>query len=272
MRLRNGIQIGNRPVIGVDWSRTGVEVYDPRVGESVKFLNLEEVAQAHPGCFLVLETTAESYELQRRATVLQAFETHDIIAYGYKTQRTAWFRKQFLIEKSNKADAQVIYRIATETTLSLHRFELLPEGDPTRQAIKKFLVHDRYMHNGEESEQLSEKYLDGVSIPDEFKELIFAGKKYRKQVGRILAVAVEVRKANRGYREFRRQLGNYGNGYASMPRSEFYHWWTRMVTNARLGRHVAKALNVLTDDQRKVHRQVLKDATAVAKYLWRLTS
>ena len=272
MRLLNGIEIGNRPVIGVDWGRSSVEVYDPRVGKSVKFINLEEVAQAHPGCFLVLETTSESYELQRRYTVLQAFETHDIVAYGYKTQRTAWFRKQFLLEKSHKVDAQAIYRIATETTLSLHRFELLPESDPTRQAIKKFLVDDRYMHNGEESGQLAEKYLGGVSIPDEFKELIFAGKKYRKQIGRILAVAVEVRKVNRGYREFRRQLGNYGNGYASMPRSEFYHWWTRMVTNARLGRHVLKTLTALTDDQRKVHRQVLKDATAVAKYLWGLAA
>jgi len=272
MKLLNGIEINDRPIIGVDWSRVrGADVYDPKTDTVINFPNLEAVAVAYPGSFLVLEAPSESYELQRRAMVLEAFEKADIVAYCYKSQRTAWFRKSFLIKKSDKTDAKVIYRIATETRLSLHRFLPLMDDDPIREAVKAFLVKDRYLYNGKQSVELAKTLLKGKTAPCA-EDILLSGKAYRKQIGRILAVAQEVRKAGRGYREFRRQLGNYGNGYASMPRSEFYHWWARMITNARLDRHVAKMLANITPEQRLVHRQVLKESTKAAKWLWSLTA
>jgi hypothetical protein len=268
-RLPNGIETEGRRVLSVDWNRTEVMVFD---GVKVVSLNtLEEVACKYPNSFLVLEATGESYELQRRAEVLKAFESANILAYCFKTQRTAWFRRIFGIKKSDTEDAKVIYRIATQTTLSLHRFKELNREDLLRESIKSFLVTDRYRHNGALSEGVATKFLKGVNT-SEFQELIFSGKKYRKQIGRVLVVALETRQAGRGFREFRRQLGNYGNGYGSMPRSEFYHWWTRTVTNSRLERNVAKGLKDLTLSQRIVHRQVLREATRCAKFLWRLTA
>lgn len=273
MRLANGIETHDKPIKGIDWSRTkGVEVYDPITDTTLNFKTFEEAAVAFPHSFFVLESTGESYELQRRQIVLDAFETYDITAYCFKTQRTAWFRKAWSLSKSNAGDAKVIYRIATETKLALHMFKQLVENDPIRDEIRKFLVEDRFLHDGAQSEAVAEKYLDTVQIPSEYKLYIYSGKNYRKQVGRFLALAEIVRQHGRGYREFRRQIGNYSNGYGSMPRSEFYHWWTRMVTNARLDRHVAKALNQLTDEQKLIHRQVLKEATIVARWLWRLTA
>jgi hypothetical protein len=273
MRLLNGIETNDRPVLGLDWSRVkGVDLYNPSTDEVEKFPSLEAAAIAQPNSFFVLESTGESYELQRRQTVLDAFEKQGVIAYCFKTQRTAWFRKQFNLAKSNAGDAKVIYRIATETTLALHRFQPLHKSDPIRDEVANFLMQDRYLHNGDQTKVIAKKYLDAATIPMEYNDLLFAGKKPRKQIGRVLAVAEIVRKNNRGYREFRRQMGNYSNGYGCMARSEFYHWWTRMVTNARLGRHVAKALGSLTAEQRLVHRQVLKDATIAARWLWKLTA
>jgi len=273
MRLPNGIETNDRPVLGLDWSRVkGVDLYNPETDTVEQFDSLELAAVAHPNSLFVLEATGESYELQRRQVVLDAFESHDVVAYCFKTQRTAWFRKAFNLPKSNAGDAKVIYRIATETTLSLHRFQALHETDPIRDEVANFLMQDRYLHNGSQTEEIAGKYLKGLAVPTEYTDLIFAGKKPRKQIGRMLAVAEVVRKNHRGYREFRRQIGNYSNGYGCMARSEFYHWWTRMVTNARLGRHVAKALGSLTVDQKVVHRQVLKEATIAARLLWRLTA
>jgi len=267
MKLPNGMST-ERKIIGVDWNRTQVDVFDGK--NYFKYADLLELAPRFKGCMLVLEATAESYQLQKRQAVLAAFSENDIAAYCFKTQRTAWFRKKHKIKKKTDAkDAKVIYRIATESPISLHRFGSLCESDVIREKIKDFLVEDRYLYNGEKTRELAVKYVP--VIPSDKREFFLSGKAFRKQVGRVLLVAVEVRRQGRGFREFRRQLGNYGNGYHSMPRSEFYHWWTRMITNARLGRHVAKALNSLTPKQRLVHRQVLREADKVAKFLWKIT-
>lgn len=284
MLLLNGIQT-ERPIIGVDWSRTEIKVYDPRTRGVRTFSTLEEAAPFYKGAFLVLESTTESYELQRRQIVLDAFEKNDIEAWGFKTDRTAQFRIKNKVKKSDAGDAKTIYRIATETKIALHRLGPLTQNDPIRDKIKNFLVKDRYAYDGEKSRALAEKLIKNV--PEEFKQFIFSGKEYRKQVGRILAVAQEVRRAKRGYREFRRQLGNYGNGYASMPRSEYYWWWVRVVLNARLKalgieKKYTKIQDAASGKEEKLRKwtakelelktQIMRQAVKAAQYLWRATA
>lgn len=272
--------------IGMDWSRSEVEVYDPRINTTVKFPQPEDVAKAFPGVRIFTESTMESYELQRRSEVVQTFEKYGCKVDTFKTDRTAQFRIKHGISKSDAADAKVLYRLGTETNLSPSRLCLLREEDLVRDGIKLSLVEDRYLRNGKESKAIADKFLAGVIVPETVKEFIFSGKKYRNPVGRLLTVAQAVRAAGAGYREFRRQVGNYGNGYGSMPRSEFYWWWVRTVLNARLKavgitKKYKEILNAATSKPMKIRKwsekeltmrkQTLKDATKAAQYLWQLT-
>jgi len=289
MKYPNGIET-DRVIIGVDWSRAKVDVYDSSTGKFQTFPNLEKAAEAFPKTMFVLESTGESFELQRRETVLKAFDKYDIDARCSNTKYTAQFRMKHEIGKSDSGDAKVLYRIFTETKLSWGRFAPIIESDPIRKSIGKFLVEDRYLHDKKKSEALAQKYLGQVAVPDEFKEFIIAkqGKKkteYRKPVGSILAVAKTVVDAKGGYRVFRNQLGNHGQGYGSMPRSEFYWWWVRIVLNKRLKElgvkkkykeipdaktGVPKKLRQWTTKEQQLKKQAMKDAVKAAQWLWKV--
>lgn len=81
MRLLNGLTLKGKYLIALDWSRTEVCVYDGRTDTTETFKTIEDVARKHPGCSLVLEATAESFELERRKKVLDALEEANIDAY-----------------------------------------------------------------------------------------------------------------------------------------------------------------------------------------------
>lgn len=243
--------------IGLDWNRTEVVIYD---GATIhRVLNLIDAATLFPNCRWILEAPAESYELQNRQVVLDAFALHGIEAWSYRSQYTAKYRTKWGIEKTDEADAQVIYRIGTETALALKRFGPLRDVDAIRDLIKEFLVEDRYLFNGTKSRNLTSLV---QKPPAALLPLLFTGKEYRKQIGRIIAVALEVQKANRGFREFRRQLGNYSNGYPSMPRSEFYHWLVGPITR--------KAVRD-GEDESLARKRVMRMADKLIKYLWNLS-
>jgi hypothetical protein len=238
----------------------------------------------------VLESTGESFELQRRAVVLEAFDKYDIDARCSNTKYTAHFRMKNEVGKTNSGDAKVLYRIFTEKKLSWSRFSPIVEDDEIRDKIQKFLVEDRYMHNKKKTEALSQKYLSKQVIPSEFADFIVSkqGKKktdYRKPVGSILAVADMVVSHKSGYRVFRKQLGNHGQGYGSMPRSEFYWWWVRIILNKRIKEQgivkkykeipdaktgVPKKLRQWTQEENDLKKQSMKDAVKAAQYLWRV--
>jgi hypothetical protein len=98
------------------------------------------------------------------------------------------------------------------------------------------------------------------SVPDEFQSWIYdAEGQYRPQVGRVLFTAEVVRKAGRGYREFRRQLGNYSNGYNSVMHQEINSWITALLAE--------------TGDtgNREEARELRNECTKVCKFLWQLT-
>src|SRR3974377_730412 len=89
--------------------------------------------------------------------------------------------------------------------------------------IYEFVIADRG-HEGKMSLPYAEKYLHRDDVYSEFQSWVYDSTgNYRKQIGRILFFADAVRKARRGYREFRKQLGNYENGFGIM-RSEINSW------------------------------------------------
>ena len=298
MKLLNEITIkGN--LLGLDWSRPQVHVYDPRTDKVTTYKNIEEVASNHPGCSLVLEATAESFELERRNIVLAALAAANIDAYTFKTRITAEFRREHNIsEKSDTIDAKVIYRVATETKKSLKRFGPLMEKDKLREDISKWVISDRSQYDGKNSRFVVEKYFGKIAskkhnkkleskadlsalfedkntinssvIPMEFQGFIFGSdNKYRKSLGRVFHTAEEVRKVGGGYRVFRRQIGNYSNGYGCIMRSEVNFWLVRTVANARIAA-LRKAGQLV--DEKKIKKEVFKESKKFFDYIWKLTA
>lgn len=289
MKYPNGIET-DRTIIGFDWSRLQVYGYNSETREFHTFTTLEEAAKAFPGSMFVLESTGESFELQRRKFVLDAFVKYDIDARCSNTKYTAQFRMKYETKKSDFGDAKILCDIFTKENLSWSRFSSLVDSDPVREKIQKYLVEDRYLHNKKNTQALTQKYLATLAIPEEFKEFIVAKEskkktEYRKPVGSILAVAEIVKASNGGYRVFRKQLGNYGQGYGSMPRSEFYYWWVRVVLNKRIKEQgitkkykeipdaktgVPKKLRLWTEKEQQLKKQASKDAVKAAQWLWRV--
>jgi len=305
MKLLNGIT-AKEPLLALDWSRKKVDVYDARTCTVETFKTIEEFAQKHPGCSVFLETTAESYELDRRKEVLAALKAANIDTYSYNPRDTMRFRLDNHIEKSDPADAKVIYRVATETKKTLKRFgplrePLIEEGsrDPLGERIFKFVIIDR-PYEGKKTLEYANKYLGksltkrqlksgkvpAVVVPSEFHDFIYGSDgKYRKSIGRMLYVAEEVRNAARGKREFRRLLGNYSNGYGSIMRSEYYHWWIKSIVETKMKARGIKLektsvtikgkeefRRLWTEEALALRREVMVQAQKVAEYLWRLTA
>ncbi len=113
--------------------------------------------------------------------------------------------------------------------------------------IYEFVIADRG-DEGKMSLPYAEKYLHSDDVDSEFQSWVYDSTgKYRKQIGRILFVAEAVRKAGRGYREFRKQVGNYENGFGIM-RSEINSWCGTLIP------------------------EIQHEGVKVAKYLWQLTA
>lgn len=179
--------------------------------------------------------------------------------------------------------------------MSLHRFGELRGGDSIGSDVSQFVITDRSVYKGAASLVYAEKYLGKIlpkrqrkpsTVPVEYQSWIYdSGGKYRAQIGRILYTAEAVRKSGAGYREFRRQLGNYGNGFGRIMRSEVNWWWTRPRLIAKMKEEGIKpakktatkngqsvSIRTWPESELALRRKIMKDGVRVAKYLWNLTA
>jgi hypothetical protein len=319
MRLPNGINTNGRKIAGVDWSRTEVTIKVK--GLPVRtFATLAEAAPHYKKFIWAIEATTDSFELQLRQPDLDTIDSNDIWTFCSNTKYTSQYRIKWGIEKSDESDAGVILRIFTESKLSWARFKQLVEKDPVRDAIYKFSVEDRFMFGGSHSLDVSKQWLPayadipeflavtpniegkaGESYQSPLREFLFppqkelkskkSGKpknpKPKKQIGRFLTAALETREAGGGFRVFERQMGNNGQGYGSMVRSDFYWWLVRPVLNARIKAakiekkyklgpidsktNKPKKIRVWTNEELVMRKLVMKQADRMLYWLWKLT-
>lgn len=294
--LPNGIDTQGRPIIAVDWSRSKVDVYDGKTNRVCH--NLIEVAQEYPNTLIVLESTTESFELQNRQTVLDAFKKNNIKAYCFSPKHTARARMLLGIKKTDATDAAVIFHIFTKTTLTCSVLKQIveKEKDKLRIVSQKALIKDR-REDSEESLKMIERYIPNFTeVPVRLHEYLYQPTKSKKprsrkpkiQVPRYLIVASMVRQAGYGFRTFRRLIGNYGNGFGCMARSEFYHHHVGSVCDAKVkaagiqrtfvkGETDAKTgqqKNVpkWTPIEYKLHKEAMKGVSGIVKWLWRQTA
>ena len=296
--LKNGINTEGRPTAGLDWSRSEV-IVNVKDKPIAKFKTLAEAAPHYKGYVWALETTADSYELQKRQIDLDAIKVADIRAYCSNSKYTSLYRIKWEdIPKSDEADSEVIRRIFVETGLPWSRFKQIVKEDNLRKDIKKELVEDRYLFDGDRSVEVARKYLPPYTeVPEHLREFLYEpatikAKKPKnptpkKQIGRLLMAAQKVREAGRGWRMFRRQVGNYGQGYACMLRSEYYWWLVRVIVNSQMKKLGLKktiktshidpktkkemGMRIWTPEEIKVKKEVMQNMHDVLKWLWKLT-
>ncbi len=294
--LPNGIEVCDRQVFGVDWSRKEVLLYGGKDVPVQKHPTLAIAAVNNPNSVWFLESTADSFELQNRDIDLQAIKSASIEAYTFPPQFTSKYRIQHKnIAKTDEADAKVIYMIGTTTSLTCSRFKKITRNDPLRDIIQQTLIKDR-QYDGEFSGQMAQKYLPKFEdVPLEFRDFLYCKPtskskppKTRNPVGRFLIIASKIREAKLGWRTFVKQIGCYGQGYRGMSRSEFFWWTVRPVFNQRMTdkglkktvknshvdpkTHQEKLVRIWSKKEKLLNKQTMKGAGKALKWLWRLTA
>ena len=298
--LPNGINTAGRPIAGVDWSRSEV-IVNVKGKPLGRFKTLADAAKQYVGYVWALEATADSFELQNRAVDIAAIEAADIWAYCFNSKYTSTYRIKWNdIPKTDEADSEVIRRIFTETKLSCSPFREIVEKDKDtlRKKINKTIIEDRQFE-GKQSIEVAKKILPAFSdVPQYLHEFLYKPESIKakkpknptpkKQIGRLLMAAGLVRQTKGGWRVLEKQVGNYGQGYGCMLRSEYQWWLVRPITAARLKKmgiekdvkisHIdpktkeEKSVRLWSPEENKVKRQVMREMRDVLKYLWRLTA
>lgn len=302
--LPNGINTNGLPIAAVDWARGKVTVafQDGRVEQFKSFEDAAKyckgLTQDYKGFIWVTESTADSYELQFRQRDLAIMEAYSIRTYCFNPKYTSRYRILHGISKSDQHDAEVILKIFLETRMTCGRLKpLIEKGkDTLRVVIEEQLVEDRYLHDGDVSLKIANKYLPRwEDVPEKYLEFLYVGTKAKKpkvrklkpSIGKLLMVALGVREENLGWRTFRRLMGNYGQGYHSMARSELYNHLIRNITYARMKdlgiprKKIKSHIDPKTGEERNisvpspqedaVRKQVMKEMAKVLRYLWDLT-
>jgi len=275
-KLPNEIETHGRVCCSGDWNGLEVHLYRSDTNSITTYPNFETMAEKNPNIVLFLESTAESYKLDRRKLVLDAFAKYGVEAWTFKTQYTGKYRKMWKLGKTDVIDAKLIYRIATETKMTLKRFGELRRNDPLTETITRIIL-DR-PQGSKESHLEVKTQLSRVIAPKEYNSyLLTTTKKYRAPIGRILMLAKAVREAGRGRREFERQLGSSGQGKRGIMRSEFYYHWVRPIAQSILKSESTKKIYMksMTPKQevrfREINKEVMHMADKVAYWLWKTT-
>lgn len=310
--LPNGIDTKGRPIIGIDWGGSTIHTYNPNRQELIKeypsFIKAAESGE-YDNCIWVTESTAESFALDLRQNDLDAMKKHGITTYCFNPRTTARYRDMFGLAKTNGKDAEVIYLIFTTTALTCNRFKQLwaKGSDVLREKVKTLAVEDRCRYQNKNSELASVKYLPSFDTMtdlqkefsysfSDFKKLtkrqekaktakkvskrVFLPVPHRPSVGKLLMLMEAVRQEKRGWRTVRRLVGNYGQGYGGIHRSEFFHHIVKETTTARLKTKGLKVEKIIKNNKIKTdqspqllaeRKQVMKDADKYLKWLWKLT-
>lgn len=300
--LPNGIKRNGRGVIGVDWSEKKVDVYEEGK-EPKEYASLVEMAPHYTGYLMGIESTANSYKTQDRKTAVDALKANDIEPWCYRPKYTADKRIENGVKKSNTGDAKTIYEVFTTSSMTCHRFKPFlwwgKRGNPMREKVNTVIRDDRYQAGGDLALEIAKKYIRYEDVSQENLRFVYTAsvlkvkrptkaREPKKSIGRLLMAAEECRAQGRGWEEFRRMAGNYGQSYPSMLRSEFYYHIVQPVIESELtaaGVKLDKEASEHTDaktgetwsshkwntDASKIKKEVFKSASRMLKWLWRLT-
>ena len=240
--MRWAVDDGGRPgkiaVVDID---TGVERTPEDYDDFIRLM--QELRPAE----IYIESTAMSYDLRRWDNFLVVAQStspkgaNSIAAtriFTLSPRITSWRRKG---GKSDMEDARTIARLVREGLV--HFSEARPRGrhdvtNALRERITKAVVPARRTKYDPTLPQMAQALAD-LPDPKEAPEPLRKGKRkvvYLPTHAYSLAIAARiVLEAGGDWREFRRQVGNFGAGYPSLLRSNYYkHWLGKTRTKERM--------------------------------------
>jgi hypothetical protein len=284
MILPNKIDTKDKQIIAVDWSYKTVHVCEGLNKPIKTFCSLSEMAPHYKNAIMAIESTADSYDLDDRLKDIKVLQDNNIEVHCSNPIYTARHRKENNIEKTNENDSRCIYQIFTEKKLVWNKFKPLVEVDKLRNDINKVIRDDRWKNDGAEILKLSQQLIPEFNtIPLDFLPFLYTqtvlkvkkpkkARECRKVIGRILLCAIKIRKLGKGRKEFIRQLGNYGQGYGCMLRSEFYQTVDDVLESRlkKLGLDV-KECKHKSSESKAINKEIMKMSSKMAKWLWKLT-
>lgn len=214
-----------RPAIAFDWSANNLDcTFDGEKVFSVK--KVEDLAALlktpHK---IVCEASFESFVPGRRQLMATMLRDAGHELYVFRPNATARYRFLHKIEKSNTNDAQVIYRIATET--ETHVYPLLaPDSEwADRRAVlnRDYFVIKMSKQKPELLIKPAKKILGWYSkLPADLKWAYGNGKPDKYSETLLAAVYFATLSTTNRY-EFERLLGLWQSAHPSLLRSEIHH-------------------------------------------------
>lgn len=215
-----------RPIVAFDWSSAALDVtFDGVLVTQVK--RVEDLAAMltvpHK---IVTESSFEPYVLGRRQAMAKLLRDAGHEIYTFNQRQTARYRTVNGIEKSNEADARVIYALAATTDLHLHPLQAEPDADwvERREALNREYLIIKF--NGEKKPLLIKPAME---ILGKFKDLPaqrqawWGNGKPDKYSDSTLAAVYFATSRTTNREDFERILGLYQAGYPSLLRSDIHN-------------------------------------------------
>jgi hypothetical protein len=265
----------HRPAVALDWSFRGVHAtFD---GTSVEFfvsaealLDDERLTVPHK---IAAESTFESWDPQRRAAILDDIERRGHSMFMYRPLHTARARTAGGIDKSDSADAKVVWWLAHDPDFHLY----LARGRDEEWASFAARTNQEYAKlrlSGKKPEMAAEaaKILGPLKSRDDESRLVLgASSGYCES---LLAALYFVARQGCSRKEMERLLGLQGSAHPSLLRSDIHthsyrHARKRLVAT-RPDVHDRRVVDRLrSSDQTPDAARVVKDWTVYRRQLRR---
>lgn len=240
-----------RPVVALDWSFHGVHVtFD---GVSVQELASVEALLADARLSrphrIAAEATFESWDPQRRTAMLAALHAAGHELFVYRPLHTARARKVLRVDKSDAADALIIWRYAQHPRFRLYRYrEVDREWAARFTALQREYVRLRLTGGKAALAAAAAQVLGPLrERSPQSRAVLGSSSGYSETLLAVLAFAAG---NDLTRNEMERLVGLHGSGYPSLLRSEVHthnarHALKRLA--AFDGIHAGRAVHELDD-------------------------
>jgi hypothetical protein len=216
-----------RPLLAFDWSANeldctfdGDKVFTVKRAEDL--LLLPELAAPHR---LVCEASFESFVPGRRQAKARELRDAGHELYVFRSTATERYRRRHGIEKTNVNDAQVIYKIATET--ATHIYPLMdpdPEWAEERERInKEYYVIKMAKDKPKLLINPAKKVLGRFSKLTPEQQQLWGDGKAGDYSKTLLAAVYYATSITTNRTDFERVLGLWQSAHPALMRSEVYH-------------------------------------------------
>ena len=220
-----------------DWSTNkGLKVLADDEDEVFDVPDIQMLLDAYtlPDDTLVTETTFESFDVARRAKLMQAAERVGVTWLTVPNRLTPKARKDLGLEKSDENDVRAIRHNAITRPASLRKASLPdPDRIARRAEANRVLMHmrrarvARRTEDGQDVRSEKDEYALGLArslpeVPEDLRPALY-GKNGKLSLTTLAAVGAAAQFAsNRS--EFEAICGLHANGYPSQIRSDLmYH-------------------------------------------------